>query len=154
MSVANLVSHAAACNGKNLAQCATYFGVSNPNVGWCGWFVRMCGAQSNVNMNFGSSNDPATLKGTKGNFAFKAGAQGTTNNKPKVGDLLFIQPKNGSGISHVGICKGVDPNGNITSWEGNMSGTTSTSIVKEAKYSYNTGTNTDFGTIINYGSNS
>jgi hypothetical protein len=154
MSVANLVSHAAACNGKNLAQCATYFSVSNPNVAWCAWFARMCGSRSNVNMNFGSSDFAADLKGTKGNFAFKAGAQGTTSNKPKVGDLLFIQPAGKSGISHVGICNSVDPNGNIKSWEGNMSGTTSTSTVKEASYPYNSGESSSWGKIINYGSNS
>ena len=154
MSVINLVDHAAACEKMTLQECANHFSVSNPNINWCAWFVRMCGSQSNVNMNFGSSNVPADLKGIKGNFEFKAGAQGTTANKPKVGDLLFIQPINTVGINHVGICCGVDPNGNITSWEGNMSGSISTSTVKKASYPYNSGNSSSWGKIINYGMNS
>ncbi len=147
----SLISTATACKGKNLAQCATYFGVSNPNVAWCAWFVRMCGSKNS--MNFGSSNLAKELKGTKGNFQFKAGASGTTSNKPKVGDLLFIQPSGTTGINHVGICTSVDTNGNIKSIEGNMSGSTSTSTVKEATYNYNTGDGGSWGKIINYGSN-
>ena len=158
MSVTNLVKHAKACHGYTLQKCADYFGVTNPKIDWCGWFARMCGSRTDVNMDFGSSNVAADLKGIKGNFAFKSGAQGTTANKPKVGDLLFIQPKGQTQIKHVGICSSVDPNGKIKSYEGNMSGVSdnwiNTSTVKEASYDYNTGDGGDWGKIINYGMNS
>ena len=149
-----MVQHANNCSGKTLAQCAIYFNVPNPQIAWCAWFVRMCGAKDDVNMDFGSSDLASELSGIEGNFQFKAGAQGTTNNKPKVGDLLFIQPVGVTGIAHVGICCEVNPNGNIRSWEGNMSGSTSTSTVKRASYNYNTGESSSWGKIINYGKNS
>jgi len=156
-STTNLINHMRNCLNKNLQGCADYFGVENPKLDWCAWLVRMCGSKSDVNMNFGSSMFAKELKGIKGNFQFKVGAYGTTNNKPKVGDLLFIDTSNSGTVNHVAVCIGVESNGNIKSYEGNVSGEKkdwiNTSIVREGFYNYNSGSSS-WGTIINYGSNS
>ena len=142
-SVTTLIAAANACIGKNLAQCAKYFGVSNPNCEWCAWFVRQCGIKSN--MNFGTSNIASQVRGVNGNVSFSA----TT---PKVGDLALIDTHGGSSVGHVGIITAITGN-NITTVEGNMSGSVTTSIVKNASYDAS-GYSSTFGRIVYIGKNS
>lgn len=144
-SIQTLIATANACLGKNLAECAAYFGVPNPNLEWCAWFVRQCGTKAG--MYFGSSNAAAQLTGIKGNFAF-------AKNAIKVGDLAFIDPKWGSTIRHVGIVVEITSTEIITV-EGNMSGNgdLQASYVKNGKYDLN-GYSKWFGQIVKYGQNS
>ena len=142
-SVTTLIAAANACIGKNLAQCAKYFGVSNPNCEWCAWFVRQCGIKAN--MNFGTSNLASQVRGVNGNVSFSA----TT---PKVGDLALIDTHGGSSVGHVGIITAITGN-KITTVEGNMSGSVTTSIVKNASYDAS-GYSSTFGRIVYIGKNS
>lgn len=142
-SIQTLIATAKACLGKNLAECATYFGVSNPGVAWCAWFVRQCGAKAG--MFFGNSNVASQLTGIDGNFAF-------SQSGVKVGDLAFIDPNGGTKIGHVGIIVEINST-QIVTVEGNMSGTTQTSIVKNGKYNLS-GYSSGFGRIVKYGKNS
>lgn len=143
-SIDTLISVAEDCIGKDLKECVEYFGTTDPGVSWCAWFVRQCGAKAG--MNFGSSNIADELWGLKGNFAFVG------TNFPKAGDLAFIDPKGGDNISHIGIITEITDSQIITV-EGNMSGSTYTSIVKNPKYDLK-GYSSDYGHIVWYGSNS
>ena len=140
-----LVSWANGAEGKNLQQCSEYFDVANPGFGWCAWFVRQCAAKAGLN--FGNSNAPTGLSGLFGNVNF------SSQNKPKVGDLAFIITEGQSTIGHIGIVVSIQ-NGKIYTMEGNMSGSTTTSIVKKANYRYNDGIGPGWGRISKIGTNS
>jgi len=145
VKINNLVEWALGAEGKKLHECSEYFGVSNPNYGWCAWFVRLCGEKAGLN--FGSSDAPTALSGVYGNVDF------SSTNKPKVGDLAFIITHGESSIGHIGIVISIG-NGQITTMEGNMSGSTDTSTVKKAYYSYETGVGDGYGRIARIGKNS
>lgn len=142
-SIQTLIATAEACLGKNLAECAAYFGVANPNVAWCAWFVRQCGAKAG--MYFGNSNVASQLTGIDGNFPF-------SQSGVRVGDLAFIDPTGGTTIGHVGIIVEINSTQIITV-EGNMSGTTQTSYVKNGRYNLS-GYSSGYGRIVKYGKNS
>ncbi|MBE6717842.1 MAG: CHAP domain-containing protein [Ruminococcaceae bacterium] len=145
VKINNLVEWALGAEGKKLHECSEYFGVSNPHYGWCAWFVRLCGEKAGLN--FGSSDSPTALSGVYGNVDF------SSTNKPKVGDLAFIITHGESSIGHIGIVISIG-NGQITTMEGNMSGSTDTSTVKKAYYSYETGVGDGYGRIARIGKNS
>ena len=149
MSVSKLIDVAKESVGKDAQGAADFFRVSKPIGNWCAWFVRMCGKEAGIS--FGSSDEAKNVTAPYGVFKFVAGAAGTTKNKPRAGDVLFIQPQNQNGISHVGICEEI-VGGTIYSIEGNMSGSaTQNSTVKRASYSLDTGDGDTWGTIINFG---
>ena len=145
-----LIYWARNAEGKNLQQCSEYFGVTNPNITWCAWFVRQCGAKAGLN--FGNSDYPPNLSGLFGNVNF------SSVNKPRAGDLVFIAAGNEytpqGAIGHVGIVVAIDEDGKIVTMEGNMSGSPQTSKVKKVKYDYNIGFAEDYGTIVKIGRNS
>lgn len=143
-AISKLVSAANACIGKNLAACAEYFDVTNPNVAWCAWFCRMCAEKAG--MYFGPSNLSYALYGIFGNYSF-------SSTGIKVGDLAFIDTNGGTSIGHVGIVVEIK-NGTIYTVEGNMSGTVQASIVKKASYNLSDGKSQYYGRIVKYGKNS
>ncbi len=140
-----LIEWAIGAEGKNLQQCSEYFNVPNPGFGWCAWFVRQCATKAGLD--FGNSNVPTGLNGLLGNVDF------TSQNKPKVGDLAFIINDGATSIGHIGIVVSIR-DGKIETMEGNMSGSTNTSIVKSGKYDYDTGNGGSWGTIAKIGKNS
>ena len=144
-----LIYWARNAEGKNLQQCSEYFGVTNPNITWCAWFVRQCGAKAGLN--FGNSDYPPNLSGLFGNVNF------SSVNKPRAGDLVFIAAGNEytpqGAIGHIGIVVAVE-DGEIVTIEGNMSGGVQTSKVKEVRYQYNNGFASGYGTIVKIGRNS
>lgn len=131
--------------GKNLAQCCEYFAVDNPGVAWCAWFVRQCARKAGLY--FGNSNMATGLKGLLGNVDY------SIQNKPKVGDLAFIINSGETTIGHIGIVVSIE-DGEISTMEGNMSGSINTSTVRSGKYKYATGKGGSWGTIAKIGRNS
>lgn len=145
-AIQTFINNAKACVGMNLAECAAHFGVANPNVAWCAWFVIQCAKGTGLDV--GTSLLASGLHGVYGNYSLSGGSL------PKAGDLAFIEPDGYSGIGHVGIIVDVTSTQIITV-EGNMSGhgNPQAAIVKNGYYTHS-GTSQGFGKILQYGKNS
>ena len=145
-AIQTFINNAKACVGMNLAECAAHFGVANPNVAWCAWFVIQCA--DGTGLDVGTSLLASGLHGVYGNYSLSGGSL------PKAGDLAFIEPDGYSGIGHVGIIVDVTSTQIITV-EGNMSGhgNPQAAIVKNGYYTHS-GTSQGFGKILQYGKNS
>jgi len=142
LPVFDLVKEAASHLGKTRTAVAKDMNLKDPGpIKWCGWFVRMCGSRYGIS--FGSSNTSSQLTAPNGVYEFKCGT-------PRIGDVLFIQPKNENGISHVGLCEKVE-NGIIYSIEGNMTGSVDNSTVRRASYNRDTGDGGSWGKILKFG---
>lgn len=86
---------------------------------WCGSYVMWCANQAGVKV-------PNTVSTVAGAAAFKKMGtwfEADCGQSPQPGDILYFDfPGDGvDRISHVGICKGIDSDGVVTTLEGNTS---------------------------------